>query len=488
MEVNMLTTATVRIRLAGLALGVMLAAGNLDGRLAPMQIAAFAGLTIIASKSPTIRSMVLSGFYMGLGYTLPQMAVLRLPAPITAIMMADLLLVILLLSLTAGLLLPARSIGSVLLFAAIATILDWANYSALPMWGTAQSFGRCWSQWPRWIGFVSVTGIGGIVFVHTAISACIGLAISDPQTRRRMVCAAIVLISAAVLISYGQRPHSIDSLRVATVGYDSRKLPGQICLDNPITLEQRFTEPLHRASQQGARLVVFPELTFEVGQSDREQSIRMLCQTAAQYHIAVAAGYYDSTENENRAILIPPTGKRPVFYTKTYLTPFEPFQRGTGRLQRIRLDGVWIGMMICQDDNFTTLSRAYSRLGVGLMAVPTLDWKTVRFPHLQNSIHRAIESDYGLVRAASDGVSAIISPQGTILAGIDHLRSNQNLLVADIPVGQGRTLYSRMGNGFIWICIGLVAVRILWFWRMCPTPRCLVCPVYLRNQVESVSR
>jgi hypothetical protein len=83
---------------------------------------------------------------MGLGYTLPQMALLRLPAPITAILMADLVGVMILLSLAAGLSLRRPAVLSAIVFAAAVTILDWANYILLPMWGTAQSLGRCMSR------------------------------------------------------------------------------------------------------------------------------------------------------------------------------------------------------------------------------------------------------------------------------------------------------------------------------------------------------
>jgi apolipoprotein N-acyltransferase len=483
----MFTGTQIRIRLMGLAAGLLLAAGNFDGRLAPLQIVAMVGLAVFASGGRTSRTMVLTGFYMGLGYTLPQMALLRLPAPITAILMADLVGVMILLSLAAGLSLRRPAILSAVVFAAAVTILDWANYTLLPMWGTAQSFGRCWSQWPRCIGFVSWTGIGGIVFVLAALSAWIGLSIAHSPIRCRVLCASTVLLSLVAILSlYGPSP-STDTLRVAAVGYNSRQLSSQVSLEEHPVLDRRLVEPISHASKQGARLVVFPELAFEFGQSNRDPSIQMLCDTVRRYNIAVVVGYFDSTENENRALLIPPTGKRPLTYTKTYLTPFEPFQKGTGRLQRIRVDGVWIGAMICQDDNFTDLSRAYSRMGVGLAAVPTMDWKPVGYPHLQNSIHRSIESDYAIMRATVDGVSAIISPRGLVLGRIDHLGSDQTLLVADVPCGRGLTPYARFGDWIVWLSMALVAAQLVHFCRFCPEGLCLLCPVYLRYSLGSLS-
>lgn len=461
----MVTHSTMRIRLMGLTAGLLLAAGNFEGHLAPLQIVAMVGLAVFASGGRTTQSMAMMGFYMGLGYTLPQMAMLRLPAPITAILMADLVGVMILLSLAAGLSLRRPAALSAIVFATTVTILDWANYTLLPIWGTAQSLGRCWSDWPRCIGFISYTGIGGIVFILVALSAWIGFAIAHPLIRWRVLSAAIALSSLVTIASQFGRSPSTDTLRVATVGYKSREVSNQVCLEEQQVLDRRVVEPLSRAAGQGARLVVFPELAFEFGQSNRDQSIQLLCDTARRYNIAVVVGYFDSTENENRVLLIPPTGKRPLHYTKTYLTPFEPFQKGTGRLQRIRVDGVWIGAMICQDDNFTVLSRAYSRMGVGLVAVPTMDWKPVRYPHLQNSIHRAIESDYAIVRAAVDGVSEVISPRGLILGRIDHFQSDQTLLVADVPCGRGLTPYSRCGDWVVWLSMVIIAARLVFHFR-----------------------
>ncbi len=480
----MITGSVMRYRLLGLAMGTLLAAGNIDGRLAPLQWVSLGGLAAVAAGGRSLKTMVLTGFYSGLGYTLPQMALLRLPAPITAILMMDLITVMILLSTAAGLVLFRPGVFSVIVFAAAVTILDWINYTVLPIWGTAQSLGRCWSQWPRWIGFVSVTGISGIVFVHTAVSAWIGIAIANPAIRRRAFCMMIVMLFVVSIPSLFGPAKSTESLRVAAVGYDSRKRPNQLLLDEQQTLDERWNEPISQAVQQGARLIVFPELAFEVGQSNRDIFLQQLCQTAFRFGIAIVVGYYDSTENENRALLIPSTGKHPLHYTKTHLTLFEPFQKGTGRLQRIRVDGIWIGAMICQDDNFTSLSRQYGQSEVGLVAVPTMDWKTVRYPHLQNSIHRSTESGYAIVRAAVDGISAAISPQGQLLGRIDHLRDNRTLLVADVPCGRGGTVYARLGNWIVWLSMAIVGVYALRFCHWCPNGLCLLCPIYIQYQIH----
>lgn len=96
-----------------------------------------------------------------------------------------------------------------------------------------------------------------------------------------------------------------------------------------------------------------------------------------------------------------------------------------------------------------------------------------------------MESDYAIVRAAVDGVSAIISPRGIILGRIDHHRSNETLLVADVPCGRGLTHYARFGDWIVWLSMVIVAARLVRFCRWCPDGLCLICPVYLRSGFQS---
>ena len=144
-------------------------------------------------------------------------------------------------------------------------------------------------------------------------------------------------------------------------------------------------------------------------------------------------------------------------YTKTHLTPFENNPTGTGKPTFITIDGISVGAMICQDDNYTDISRRYGAKSVGIVVVPTNDWIYVRKAHFQNSIHRAIESRFGIVRAASNGISAIISPTGKKLAVSDHFKNGPALLVTDVPVYDVRTIFSRFGYWFV-VASGLIVV------------------------------
>ncbi len=102
--------------------------------------------------------------------------------------------------------------------------------------------------------------------------------------------------------------------------------------------------------------------------------------------------------------------------------------------------------MICQDDNFSKLTRHYGRLKTPLVLCPTADWTTIKDAHLQAVRARAIECHYAIARGAANGISAIISPTGEVLAKMDHYKSGTGMVIADVPLYNDITLFSRFGH------------------------------------------
>ncbi|MHC4302232.1 MAG: nitrilase-related carbon-nitrogen hydrolase [Planctomycetota bacterium] len=99
-----------------------------------------------------------------------------------------------------------------------------------------------------------------------------------------------------------------------------------------------------------------------------------------------------------------------------------------------------------------------------MVVVPTNDWLYVRKAHFQNSIHRAIESRFAVVRAATNGISAIVSPTGKRLAASDHFADGPGLLVSDVDVYDMRTIFSRFGNWFVVVSGVFVAAHVIPGW------------------------
>jgi apolipoprotein N-acyltransferase len=71
---------------------------------------------------------------------------------------------------------------------------------------------------------------------------------------------------------------------------------------------------------------------------------------------------------------------------------------------------------------------------------------------------RAVEHRIAVVRAANTGVSAFIAPTGQI---VRHLGLFQRGVISDrVPLRQGRTLFTRLGDWMAYASMALAAVSV----------------------------
>jgi len=161
-------------RITGAASGLLMAAGNMQGLLAPLQVVALIPIFCLgASRNVRHRDMLLAGGYMGLGYILPQIVMLRFAIPVTLVLLIHFMILMIALAWCSAYLLRRGTVLSSFAVGALLVLLDWANFTVLPMWGEAQSLGRCWSSYPYLIQFTSITGITGIIFVLGTLQALV---------------------------------------------------------------------------------------------------------------------------------------------------------------------------------------------------------------------------------------------------------------------------------------------------------------------------
>ena len=438
------------VRLSGIASGLMMMAPQLEPSLAWLQAVALLPILYVSgSERVSGRHVFIAGIYMGVSYIMPQVVALLMPPQIALILILEFVVLITVFGVLAKWLLRGPAVTGALAVGALLALLDWLNFTMIPIWGTAQSFTRCWSSYPGLIGFVAFTGITGIGFMLAAVQALIVNVLLRPGQRRRVLAAlvAIALVCAAGDFTARQwRPEG--HIKVAAVGWTSVDKARCASLGDQKGFNVLFGAPAGEAARQGARLVVSPETGFCWSQTDRDKWLERFGAISRRHGIFLAIGhaYSDREGTTNRLLFMGPRGWVLARYLKTHLTPFENFRRGSGRPAIVNMQGARVGGMICQDDNFTDLSRGYGREGVSVMAVPTLDWRAISNVHLQSSIHRAIESRYAVVRAAMDGISAIISPTGEILARRDHFEQGPGIIVAQVPLYGGRTLFSILGH------------------------------------------
>lgn len=418
----------------------------------PLQLVALIPLWLALASGPRPRWSPLLGLLFGSGYVLPLLVVAGYDPPILALGALLLLEWALIATITAHLLRRGPVLGA-LATAAVVTLAELALWQ-LPLFGTGQSFVRPMSQAPMLIAFAAFTGTGGVVFAVTALQALLANALRGPD-RSGPLLAAFALLALLAGLDWQRWNRPLGSaVHTAALGWN----------DSP-SADGRSGEVFERgaadAAAAGARLLVTPETSGSVGQDRRPAAIERLGALARQHALWIAFGVWHAPTGDNRIWFFDPSGELRAEYRKTHLIPWlEDYTAGDGALINLPFADLTLGGMICQDDNFTDLARGYGRAGTRLLAVPTNDWPAIRGFHFENGIFRAIENGYAVVRAASGGISALISPRGEVIASCDHVLDGPKLVHGLLPTGDGQpTWYARLGDAPM---LAVAAALLLW--------------------------
>lgn len=421
-------------------------------------------LWALARERPGWVIGALSGAILGLFYNGALAIVLEFPWLMTIGLVAYLTFFWALFGLGAALLFrnpektPGGVAGVALGVACAGVMVEWFNVSLIPIWGTAQVFTRVWSAFPPAVQIVSVTGVLGLVWLMVALPA-LGAYIpiersagSSGSGGRGIWVSLVVILAGAVLGNLALWPRkTIGELKVAAVGWTHKDLVSGVKTHWRWTWKEICQPSIAEASEKGARLVVTPEVGLWIPKEDVEEFRRVVMNEARKRDVFLAVGWFDEGSDKNRMIFVDAEGRVLGGYAKTHLIMgLEDYQPGEGVPVVVKLGRFRIGGMICQDDNFTNLSRGYGRKRTHLIAVPTNDWAQVADYHFENSIFRGVESRYTIVRAATNGHSAIVSARGEVIARVDHFTRGPAVVVARARLYSPGSFYSCAGN---WVVI-----------------------------------
>ena len=80
----------------------------------------------------------------------------------------------------------------------------------------------------------------------------------------------------------------------------------------------------------------------------------------------------------------------------------------------------------------------------------------------QIALFRAIENSVKMVRPARWGLSTAVDAYGHTLAAMDSFASEQQAMIAKVPIKGVRTIYARIGDTFAWLCVTGLLGAIAW--------------------------
>ena len=146
--------------------------------------------------------------------------------------------------------------------------------------------------------------------------------------------------------------------------------------------------------------------------------------------------------------------------------PYSDFTRGGTRQPLLVAAGLSLAPTICYEDAYGTYELYEMANADALVNVTNDAWfghSTARYQHFQIARMRAIESGRYLLRAANDGVSAVVGAHGEVLARAPEYRPY--VLRSTVVPHRGLTPYARVGN---WLIISLATATLAlsagWAW------------------------
>jgi apolipoprotein N-acyltransferase len=139
--------------------------------------------------------------------------------------------------------------------------------------------------------------------------------------------------------------------------------------------------------------------------------------------------------------------------------PADDFTRGGEGQPPLSAAGLKLAATICYEDAYGSSQRQVLREADTLVNVTNDAWfghSTARHQHFQIARMRAIEAGRYMIRAANDGISAVIGPHGEVIARAPEFKPA--ILHARVTPRQGLPPYVFVGN---WLVVSLTVLALI---------------------------
>jgi apolipoprotein N-acyltransferase len=358
----------------------------------------------------------------------------------------------------------------------------------------------------------SFTGVYGVSFLIVMVNATLSEIILrwtavhwDTSPQRSGVVLSGLVSAGAIFLSliYGffvmQSPSITKSLRVAVI---QGNIPQNIrwssrFQDQNLAKHVRLTR--EAVKDQQPALVVWPETAVRGSVTQNTDLAKIFFTLAEESNASIAVGSaerpkFGSNEQgrkktSNSAFLISSGGEILGQYDKIRLLPFGeylPFKTfpwpsriasawNAGEFEPgsdytlLNLGGVKLAVTICWENIFPNLVREFVKHGADLIVNITNEaWfgdTAAPYQFMAMNVFRAVENRVAIARAANTGISGFIDPVGRILGTVN--KNNKEILVEgylikDLPLSQPGTFYTRHGDLFALLCLGVLLVMLSW--------------------------
>ena len=348
---------------------------------------------------------------------------------------------------------------------------------------------------PHLIQIADLVGHHGVTFLVIFVNTCLMLLFTKKHTFSGYLfifVSALCLLGSVAMYSkvrfeeVQQAMSATDASRI-TVGIVQGNIDQSVKWSpsqQKETVENYLSQTQDLLVSDRPALVVWPEtaLPFYPPSNDYMQPLKKQVATE-NFALLTGAPWYEIVDRKarkanffNSALLLEPNGTFSGKYYKNHLVPFgeyiplkkylpflAPLVESVGDFSvgTIEQPLVWqdtrIGILICFESVFPELSRKWVLAGANVLVNLTNDawYGKSSAPHqsLAMSVLRAVETRRSLVRSANTGISAFVTPAGTI--------SRQSELfvpwaaATEVVLFDQLTIWARYGYLFAPVCLAI---------------------------------
>jgi apolipoprotein N-acyltransferase len=366
---------------------------------------------------------------------------------------------------------------------------------------------------PALVQLSTITGIYGVSFLVAVFNSLLIWILASPSEKRKnrlAIVAAVLVILLAVQIVGPRFVPTAAANHVARVVQpnfpENMQYVGDWYADHKADMAELEQLSLRRSpGAQQPDLLVWPEAPAPFSFQDPHFG-PYISRLATEFQHPVIVGIIDwkpilesgkgiprtGLVPYNSAAMLNNIGQKTFLYDKIHLVPFgeyEPFplihqvvtsvseevggfhegkERNVGRFS----DGSTFSIFICYEAIYAGEIRQFANNGAQLLINISNDgWfgkSEAAEQHLRMARVRAVENRRWLIRDTNSGITASIDPYGNVFRAMQ--RDTRD--AADLPYDfrTGKTIYTRFGDWFAWMCVGVSAILVLLTFRKAKSP------------------
>jgi apolipoprotein N-acyltransferase len=357
-------------------------------------------------------------------------------------------------------------------------LLEWLRswlFTGFPWLSLGYAFTDTWLA-----GWATVLGVYGLSALALGAAGVLA-ALLDGTRRAAWIGAGSLALLAAAALWLRAQDWTAPTGALVSVAVVQGATPQNIKWQVGNRLSIRGSYERLNAQALGARLVVWPEAAVPELADLMPQFLARIFREANVRGSDVVMGVLRLGGGDDRVYNSVLALSTPVaFYDKRHLVPYSEYfpvpdwvrgvlrrmnlpysdiSKGSEQQPPLRAGGLELAPTVCYEDAFGNAQRRLSASSDVLLNVTNDAWfghSPARYQHFQMGRLRAIEAQRYLVRAANDGVSAVVGPRGEVLASAPEYE--EAVMRGTVQARRGLTPYLRLGDWPLLAFAGLVAV------------------------------